>query len=86
MNFAQVAAPRRSIVPVDALAPLVAFLGLYSECGDRSRLETGQSNRFAGFLTIAVSAFLNSTKRLFDFSDQLALAVARAEFQRSVSF
>src|SRR5580693_7162104 len=52
-----------SIVPVDALAPLVAFLGLDRQGRDRPRLEALERDRLAGFFAIAVSTVFDALQR-----------------------
>src|SRR6266571_903311 len=75
---------RASIVPVHALAALVALLRLDGEGSDRAGFETAQRDRLAGFLAIAVGAVLDALQRRVDLGDQLALAVARAQLDRPV--
>ena len=60
------------------------LLGLDRQGGDRARFETAQRDRFAGFFAIAVAAVVDAGQRLVDLGDQLALAVARAQFDRAV--
>src|SRR4051812_8912753 len=73
-----------SIVPIHALAPLVAFLRLDRQRGDRARLEPPERDRLAGFLAVAVGAVLEPLQRSFNLADQLALALAGAQFNRPV--
>src|SRR5713226_3407740 len=73
-----------SIVPVHALAALVALLRLDGEGSDRAGFETAQRDRLAGFLAIAGGAVLDALQRRVDLGDQLALAVARAQLDRPV--
>src|SRR5207253_7839222 len=73
-----------SVVAVDALAPLVALLGLDRERGDRAGLEPSQRDRLASLLAIAVGAVLEPLERGFDLGNELALAVASAQLDRAV--
>ena len=73
-----------SIVPINPLAPLVALLGLHREGGDRTSLEALDPDRLAGFLAIAVGPVVDPVQCSIDFVDQLALAVAGAEFDGPV--
>ena len=73
-----------SVVAVDALHALVALLRLDRQGGDRARLQPAQADRLAGFLAVAVGAVLDAPQRLVDLGDQLAGAVAGAQFQRPV--
>ena len=75
-----------SVVAIDALAPLVALLGLDRQRRDRPGVEPLQADRLAGFLAIAVGAVLDPLERRVDLGDQLALAVAGAELDRAVGF
>src|SRR5687768_450627 len=56
------------------------------QCRDRTRFEAPQRDRLAGFLAIAVSVVVDSRQRGIDFGDQLALAVARAQFDGAIGF
>src|SRR5262249_55432392 len=67
------------IVPVHALAALVALLGFDRERSNRPRFQAAQRNRLAGLLAIAVGTVLDAVERRVDLGDQLALAVARAQ-------
>src|SRR6185295_108300 len=81
------AALRRALlVAVDALAPLVTLLRLDRERGDGARLEPLNRDRLAGLLAIAVGAVIEADERRVDLGDQLALAVARTQFDRAVGF
>ncbi len=68
----------RSVLAVDALAPLVALLRLDRKRGDRARFEPLQGDRLAGFLAIAVGALTEALQRGIDLGDQLALTIAGA--------
>src|SRR5688572_12482572 len=70
-------------VAIDALAPLVALLGLDAERGDRARIEPFQADGLAGLLAIAVGAVVEADDRRVDLCDQLALAVAGAKLERT---
>ena len=65
-----------------ALHALVTLLRLDRQGGDRPCLEPADANRLVGFLAIPVSADIEPVQRLVDLRDQLALAVARAQFDR----
>src|SRR5690606_28476870 len=77
---------RHSVVAVDPLAPLVAFLRLEREGRDRSRLQSPQGDRLPGLLTIAVGAVIDACERLVDLGDQLALTVTRPQFDGPIGF
>jgi hypothetical protein len=55
-----------SVVAVDLLAALVALLRLDRQGRDRTRIEPLQRDGLAGFLTIAVSAFVEALQRGID--------------------
>src|SRR5580704_16876281 len=74
------------VVAVDTFAAFVAFLGFEAEGGDRAGFETGQGDRLAGFLAVAVGALLDPAQRVVDLGDQLALAISGAQLQRTVGF
>src|SRR6476659_6906758 len=73
-----------SFLAVDLLAALVALLRLQGQRSDRPRVEALQSDRLSRLLAIAVSTVLDACQGRVDFGDKLALAVARAQFQRAV--
>ncbi len=73
-----------SIVPVHPLAPLVAFLRLDRQRGDWTGVKPPEADRFACLLAIAVGAVVDPLQRRVDLRDQLALPVARPEFERPV--
>src|SRR5204862_237023 len=75
---------RRSIVPINPLAPLMALLGLHREGGDRPGLQALDPDRLAGFLAIAVSPVVDPVQCSIDLIDQLALAVAGAKLDGPV--
>src|SRR3954466_5469954 len=75
----------QSVVAVDALAALVAFLGFQAERGDRAGVEAGDADRLAGPFAVAVGAVLDPAQRFVDLGDQLALPVAGAQFQSPIS-
>jgi hypothetical protein len=62
----------------------VALLRLHRQRRDRPRLEALQRDRLAGLLAIAIGAVVDAGDRLVDLGDQLALAVARAQFDRAI--
>src|SRR6266478_5418921 len=73
-----------SLVAVDALAALVAFLRFDRHGRDGSCLKALDRDRFAGLFAEAVRAVLDARQRLVDLCDQLALAVARAQLDSPV--
>src|SRR5580693_3167231 len=70
----------RSIVAVNAFAPLVAFLGFDRQRRDRTRLKPLQCDRLAGFLAITIGAVFYALQRSIDLGNQLALAVTGPQF------
>src|SRR3546814_14417573 len=68
------------------LLAFVAFLRLDRHRGDRPRLEPRDRDRLAGHLAITVFPIPDATDRRVDLGDQLALAIARAPFDRPVGF
>src|SRR5690606_6885079 len=76
----------RSIVAIDLLAPFVPLLGFDRQCRDGTCIEALQADRFAGFLAIAVGAFVDAADRGIDLGNELALAVASAQFERAFRF
>src|SRR5690242_7188487 len=71
----------RSVVAIDLLTPFVAFLRLNRQGGDRPGIQPFERDGLAGFLAEAVRAVLDPAQRRVDLGDQLALAVAGAQFQ-----
>jgi hypothetical protein len=67
-----------------AFAAFVAFLGFQAECGDGAGHQAGEADWLAGLLTEAVVTLLDSPEGGVDLGDQLALAVARAQFQSPI--
>ena len=55
-----------SVVAVDPLAALMAFLRFNRKGGDGAGIQPFQCDRFAGLLAIAVSALLNARQGGFD--------------------
>src|SRR6478609_3664158 len=74
------------LVAIDLLAFLVALLRLDRERRDRARLQPLQRDRLAGLLAIAIGVVLDTLQRRVDLGDQLALAVAGAQFDGAVGF
>src|SRR6266566_9745205 len=72
------------LVAIHLFAFLVALLGLDRERRDRARLQPLQRDRLAGLLAIAVGVVLDALQRRVDLGDQLALAVAGAQFDGAV--
>src|SRR3984893_4225130 len=75
--------PQNSIISalaVGAFAPFVAFLRLHRKGCDRPRIEPLQADRLAGFFAIAIRAIIKPFQRRVDLCDQLALPVARPQF------
>ena len=75
---------QNSIVAVNPLAALVAFLRLDRQRGDGPRIQPPQADRIARLLAIAIGAVIDPLQRRLDLRDQLALPVARPQFQRPV--
>src|SRR5690242_4482697 len=75
-----------SVVADRAFLALVAFLRLKAEGGDRAGFEAFDADRLSGLFAIAVFAHLDPAEGCVDLGDQLALAVARAQFERAVGF
>jgi hypothetical protein len=71
---------------VDAFATFVAFLGFEAERRRGPRVQSGQADRLAGLLAIAVGAVLDAAQGLVDLGDQLPLAIAGAKLKRPISF
>src|SRR3954447_7804293 len=82
----RIAAALSLFVAVDLLAFLVALLRLHRERRDGPGLEALQRDWLAGVLAIAVGVVLDTLERGVDLGDQLALAVAGAEFDGTVGF
>src|SRR4051812_4194017 len=72
---------QRGSVAVQLLHPLAALLRLDRKRCHRTGQETRYADRLAGFLAIAVRAVLDHLDRLLDLLEQLALAIARAQFE-----
>src|SRR5262245_64743570 len=62
----------------------MTLLRLHRERSDRARLEPLERDRLARLLAITVGAVLEAGERGINLSDQLALAVARAQLDRAV--
>src|SRR5579871_1167854 len=75
---------RLLLVAVDAFAAFVAFLRLDGERGDRARFQAFEGNRLARFLAVAVGPVFDALQRRIDLGDELALAVAGAQFYGAV--
>src|SRR6185437_7481458 len=84
--FYRIGAARMSVVAIDALPPLVPLLRLDRECRDRTRLKPSQRNRLPRFFTIPVRAVINPRQGLVDFGNELALAIARSQFDGAIRF
>src|ERR1700704_1361850 len=74
----------RSILAVDAFAALVALLRLDRESGDGTGIQPLQADRLAGFFAIAVLAVLDAREGCVYLVDELALPIARPEFESAV--
>src|SRR3981189_2865588 len=72
------------LVAIDLLAFLVALLRLDRERRDRARLQPLQRDRLPGLPATAVGVVLDALQPRVDLGDQLALAVAGAQFDRAV--
>src|SRR5262249_16604944 len=80
-------APERGaslLVPVDALAALMALLRLDRQGRDRTGIEAAQRNRLARLFAKAIGPLLEATKRGVDLRDQLAPAVPRPKLEGAV--
>jgi len=77
-------AARTLLVAIDLLALLVALLRFHRERGDGSGFEPLQRDRLAGLLAIAVGVVVDALQGGVDLGDQLALAVAGAQFDGAV--
>ena len=75
----------RLIVAINAFSLLVTLLRFHREGRDRACFQSTQRDRFAGLLAKTVGAVVDARKRLIDFGNQLALAVARAQLDGPVS-
>src|SRR5215470_20262165 len=62
------------------------LLGFDRQCRNRACFEPAQRNWLAGFLAVAIGAIVNARERLIDLGDQLALAIARPQFDCAVGF
>src|ERR1700686_5915669 len=76
--------PKSLLVPIDLLAFFGALLRFHRERRDRTRPQPFQRDRLAGLLAIAVGVVLDALQRGIDLGDQLALAVAGAQLDRTV--
>src|SRR5690348_6518375 len=72
---------RRSIVPINLLAPLMALLRFYRERRDGAGVQALEGNRLAGLLAEAVRTILDPAQRRVDLGDQFPLTVAGAQLQ-----
>ena len=72
--------------PTSIQVPLVPLLRFQRQGCHRARFQTLDADRIARLLAIAVGAVLDAGERLVDLGDQLALAVASAQFDRAVGF
>src|SRR6202165_5250940 len=77
-------AAKTLLVAIDLFAFLVALLRLHRQRRDRARLQPLQRDRLAVLLAIAVGVVLDALQRRVDLGDQLALAVAGAQFDGAV--
>src|SRR5690606_23798975 len=73
--------PARSVAHL-LLAMFPTFLRVEAQGRDRARVEAVDADLLVGFLAEAVTPFLDPLERLVDLGDQLAVAVARAQFER----
>src|ERR1700758_2346733 len=78
--------PSSLLFPIDSFAPLVTFLSLDRQGGDRPRFQPLEGNRLAGFLAIAVGAVFDALQGGIDLGDQLALPIAGPQLDRPVGF
>src|SRR6185503_9957802 len=68
------------------LAVLPAFLGIQAQRRNRPRFEAFQADFLVGFFAKTVAAFFDALERLVDLADQLAVAIARAQFEGVLGF
>src|SRR6266851_2219008 len=73
-------------VAINLFAFFVALLRFHRQRRDRAGFQPLQRDRLAGLLAIAVGVVLDALQRRVDLRDQLALAVAGAQFDRAVGF
>ena len=59
----------------------MTFLRLDRKCRDRPRIEPLQADRLARFLAIAIGAFVDPPECRVDLGNELALPVARTQFE-----
>ena len=62
----------------------MALLRFHRKSGDRPGFQPPDRDRLAGLFAISVGAVIDAAKRLVDFGDQLALAVAGAKLDGAV--
>ena len=62
----------------------MALLRFHRQRRDRAGFEPLQRDRLTGLLAIAVGVVVDALQRRVDLGDQLALAVAGAQFDRAV--
>src|SRR5438105_1077645 len=72
------------LVTIDLFALFVALLRLDREGCDRASFKPLQRDRLAGLLAVAVRVVLDALQGCVDLGDQLALAVAGAQFDGTV--
>src|SRR5713226_7210870 len=82
ISLRSIRATDRSIVAVDALAPLVALLGLDRQGRDRPRFQAPQRDRLTGLFAKPVGPVLDALQRSIDLGDQLTLPIASSELDR----
>ncbi len=75
-----------SIVAVNPFPTFVAFLGFQAEHRGGPRVQSRQTDRFAGLFTVAVGTVLDPTQRLVDLGNKLPLTVTGPKFKRPISF
>src|SRR5690554_3232827 len=68
-------------VAIDLFTTLVQFLGFQAQRRNGSRIEARQTDRIASLLAIAVAAVFQPLQRRINFGNQLALTIARPQFQ-----
>src|SRR5258705_11505772 len=74
------------LVPINLLALLVALLSFHRQRCNWTGFQPLQRNRLAGLLAITVGVVLDALQRGVDLGDQLALAVAGAQFDGAIGF
>ena len=72
--------------PQLALPQFPAFLRVQAQRGDGAGLQSFYADLLTGLLAVTVFAFLDAVERLVDLADELAVTVARPQFQAVLRF